>query len=144
MKRTEQSYTAASTGTGEKVLNVLIVLALVLVIIMTAVMTNAFRESLYTEFSPRSQLYKLENGSYGDFTVSYYSSYGNILDGKDEKEQALRCAAEYAASAFLSEAAHTAGDQQLLEQLDARMERAQAGMGIYAKEAGTILQILGR
>lgn len=144
MKQLKSSYPVTPSSKGEKILNVLIVPALLLLVIMFFVMVNAFRESYYTEFSPRNQLYMLEEGNYGDFVSSYYSAHGDIIDGKDEKEKALRSTAEYVEAAFLSKAAQTAGDFKLQEQQEERMEQAYDGMGIYAGEAEVIAQILSK
>lgn len=144
MKKLKPSYPATPSSKGEKILNVLIVPALLMLVIMFFVMINAFRESYNTEFSPRNQLYILEERNYGDFVSNYYFAHGDIIEGKDEKEKALRNTAEYAEAAFLYKAAQAAGDTKLQEQQEVRMKQAYDGMGIYAGEAEEIAQILGR
>ena len=142
MKKQKKEYPATASCIGEKILNILIVPAILLLIMTFVIMVRELSWSAYTEFSPHNRLYMLEDKDYGGLVSSYYTSYANILKGKDEKEKALRSTAEYIEAAFLHYAAAQAGDAELEEQQAGRMQQAYNGMGMYAEEADNVEHIL--
>jgi hypothetical protein len=142
MKKIRPSYTTVSSGIGETILNILIVPALLVLFLVSFFMVKEFRESGHMEFSPRNQLYTLEDKNYGDFISNYYSTLGNISEGSTEDEKALRNTAEYVEAAFLHRAAKATGDTVLEKQQKERMDRAYGGMGMYAGEADSVEELL--
>ena len=135
---------ASRSGAGEKILNVLIVLAIILLVIVCSVTVTEFRDMNYREFGPGNQLYLLEDKNYGGFVSNYHSAYADLFDGRDESENALRETARFIEAAFLHHAADMTGDTIFQEQQAQFMDSAREKMGIYAGEADRVLQILER
>ena len=95
------------------------------------------------KFGDNYEQHELRNGNYSGLIYDYYYNGGSI--GRiDKGSEDLTAVAEYADAAFRKSAYENAGDTEKANVQSSRMEKAEAGAGIYSPEISKIDELLKR
>ena len=133
---------ATSTGPAEKVLQILMGVAAIILVLSMLFMVARVRDDYEGVFRRSDVEYVLRSGNYADLVHQYYSRHADTA-GKGRVEKELAAFAEYIEAAFIYHAAQEAGNTEKAARYRARMEEALAASGQYAAEEKTILKRLG-
>ncbi|MBO5564141.1 MAG: hypothetical protein J5935_00810 [Lachnospiraceae bacterium] len=131
-----------ATGAGEKILNLLIGLAAVILVFAMLYMISGIRESYDGIFRRQDEDYNLRRGDYAEIVDGYYRRHADLLTGSSIDKD-LAALAAYTEAAFCYHAAKEAGQTANADLYYERMRESEAAMGQYLPEAERIREKLG-